>query len=37
LTSSTKSSGGKLLGISGNDETGAAVPNTGKKNFLVSV
>jgi len=26
LTSTTKSSGGKLLGISGNDETGSAVP-----------
>jgi len=31
LTSSTKSSGGKLLGISGNEETGTAVPDTGKK------
>ncbi len=30
LTSSTKSSGGKLLGISGNEETGNPVPDTGK-------
>jgi len=33
LTSSTKSSGGKLLGISGNEETGNAVPDTGNKRF----
>ena len=30
MTSSTKSSSGKLLGISGNEETGTAVPDTGK-------
>ena len=30
LTSTTKSSGGKLLGISGNEETGAPIPDTGK-------
>ena len=30
LTSSTKSSSGKLLGISGNEETGTPVPDTGK-------
>jgi hypothetical protein len=29
MTSATKSSSGKLLGISGNDETGNAVPNIG--------
>ncbi|CAF1012079.1 unnamed protein product [Adineta ricciae] len=28
LTSTTKSSGGKLLGISGNEETGAPIPDT---------
>jgi len=28
MTSSTKSSGGKLLGISGNDETGTVVPKS---------
>jgi hypothetical protein len=35
MTSSTKSSGGKLLGISGNEETGTAVPTTGKKTYEV--
>jgi hypothetical protein len=30
MTSSTSSSGGKLLGISGNEETGTAVPDSGK-------
>jgi hypothetical protein len=36
MTSATKSSSGKLLGISGNDETGNAVPNIGmqKKNLI---
>ena len=29
LTSSTKSSSGKLLGISGNEETGSAIPQSG--------
>lgn len=31
MTSSTKSSGGKLLGISGNEETGNQLPDTGKQ------
>ena len=31
MTSSTKSSSGKFLGISGNEETGDAIPKIGKK------
>jgi hypothetical protein len=37
LTSSTKSSGGKLLGISGNEETGTAVPDTGKMKSKIRI
>jgi len=32
MTSSTKSSSGKLLGISGNEETENVTPKIGKKN-----
>jgi len=34
MTSSTKSSGGKLLGISGNDETDNVVVKIGKKKIF---
>jgi len=34
MTSSTNSSSGKLLGISGNEETGTAIPKTGKDRLL---